>query len=216
MRQASGKEVMQMVDSPDGPLDRIEVPEVRTAQTGAMWDLSRAEVLIDAKDFRIMEFSARGTFLERPTACRIGCSPARSSESVQPEVFTSLGAGRDRHHRRTARRAPRRTLSSPRSASWRARKAFGDSRPSAPTVHEVLRTCRRDRGSLVPGRARGRLTAFSARMAQERPPRSGCCWISCDRRGERPQSWELIATGRALRRASWSAISRQSSPSTLT
>ena len=88
MMQASGQQVMQTVDSPDGPLYRIEVPEVRTAQTGAMWDLNRAEVLIDAKDFRIMEFSARGSFLEQPYSMSYRLLTRSIVGSVQPEVFT--------------------------------------------------------------------------------------------------------------------------------
>ena len=87
MMQASGQQVMQTVDSPDGPLYRIEVPEVSAGQTGAMWDLSRAEVLIDAKDFRIREFSARGTFLERPYSMSYRLLTRSIVGTVQPEVF---------------------------------------------------------------------------------------------------------------------------------
>ena len=87
MMQASGQQVLQTVDGADGPLYRIEVPEVSAAQTGAMWDLSRAEVLIDAKDFRIMEFSARGTFLEQPYSMSYRLITRSIVGSVKPEVF---------------------------------------------------------------------------------------------------------------------------------
>jgi hypothetical protein len=87
MMQASGQQVLQTVDSADGPLYRIEVPEVSAGQTGAMWDLSRAEVLIDAKDFRIMEFSARGTFLEQPYSMSYRLITRSIVGTVQPDVF---------------------------------------------------------------------------------------------------------------------------------
>ncbi len=87
MMQASGQQVLQTVDSADGPLYRIEVPEVSGAQTSAMWDLSRAEVLIDARDFRIMEFSARGTFLEQPYSMSYRLISRDIVRTVQPDVF---------------------------------------------------------------------------------------------------------------------------------
>ena len=87
MMQASGKQVLQTVDSVDGPLYRIEVPEVSVVQTGAMWDLSRAEVLIDARDFRIVEFSARGTFLEQPYSMSYRLISRSIVGTVQADVF---------------------------------------------------------------------------------------------------------------------------------
>jgi hypothetical protein len=85
--QASGQQVLQTVDTAEGPLYRIQVPEVRAAQTSAMWDLSRAEVLIDARDFRIMEFSARGTFLEQPYSMSYRLISRAIVRTVQPDVF---------------------------------------------------------------------------------------------------------------------------------
>jgi len=88
LMQASGQQVLQTVDSVDGPLYRIEVPEVSGVPAGAMWDLSRAEVLIDAKDFRIMALSARGTFLERPYSLSYRLITRSVVGSVSPDVFT--------------------------------------------------------------------------------------------------------------------------------
>ena len=87
MMQASGQQVLQTVDGADGPLYRIEVPEMSAAQTGAMWDLSRAEVLIDARDFRVMEFSARGRFLERPYSVSYRLISRSVVGTVKPDVF---------------------------------------------------------------------------------------------------------------------------------
>ena len=87
LMQASGQQVLQTVDSVDGPLYRIEVPEVSGVQAGAMWDLSRAEVLIGASDFRIMALSARGTFLERPYSLSYRLITRSIVGSVSPEVF---------------------------------------------------------------------------------------------------------------------------------
>jgi hypothetical protein len=87
LMQASGQQVLQTVDSVDGPLYRIEVPEVGGAQGGAMWDLNHAEVLIDSSDFRIMALSARGTFLERPYSLSYRLISRSVVGSVSPDVF---------------------------------------------------------------------------------------------------------------------------------
>jgi hypothetical protein len=87
MMQASGQQVLQTVDTAEGPLYRIQVPEVSAVKTSAMWDLSRAEVLIDARDFRVMEFSARGTFLEQPYSMSYRLISRAIVRTVQPDVF---------------------------------------------------------------------------------------------------------------------------------
>lgn len=87
MMQASGQQLLQTVDTADGPRYRIEVPQVSAAKTDAVWDLSQAEVLIDAKDFRITEFSARGTFLKQPYSMSYKLISRVIAASVQPDVF---------------------------------------------------------------------------------------------------------------------------------
>jgi hypothetical protein len=87
MMQASGQQVLQTVDGPDGPGYRIEVPQVSAANTSAVWDLSHAEVLIDAKDFRIREFSASGTLLKQPYSISYRLIARTVVSAVQPEVF---------------------------------------------------------------------------------------------------------------------------------
>jgi hypothetical protein len=87
MMQASGQQVLQTVDGPDGPLYRIEVPQVSADNISAVWDLNHAQVLIDAKDFRITEFSASGTLLKQPYSISYRLIAHTVVSAVQPEVF---------------------------------------------------------------------------------------------------------------------------------
>ena len=181
MMQASGQQVLQTVDSPDGPSYRIEVPRGERPRRPAPCGTSVGrEVLIDAQGLpdhgvlgarHVPQAALQHVVsVDHPLDRRIGAAGSRLRCPRSLARSSSPG---------TARRAPRRTSSSPRFASWRARKAFGDlPRRSAPTVSRSTtdrssrsRTCR-SRSSA------GRFTAFSARMARERPRRSGCCWIS--------------------------------------
>jgi hypothetical protein len=65
MMQASGKQHLQVVETPDGRAYRIEVPRVEAAATTAVWDLAEARALIDADDYRILELSVKGAFLRQ-------------------------------------------------------------------------------------------------------------------------------------------------------
>jgi hypothetical protein len=66
MMQASGDQRVQVIDSPAGRRYRILVPEVSARTPTAVWDLTEAQVVIDASDYHIVEFAVRGTFLKRP------------------------------------------------------------------------------------------------------------------------------------------------------
>jgi hypothetical protein len=67
MMQASGNQLLQVIDTNAGRQYRIEVPRVDAdATTNAMWDLAEAKVLIDASDYHIVEFAVKGTFLKQP------------------------------------------------------------------------------------------------------------------------------------------------------
>jgi hypothetical protein len=66
MMQASGQQILQTVDGADGPGYRIEVPRVSATNANAVWDLNEAQVVVDARDFRITHLSASGTFLKQP------------------------------------------------------------------------------------------------------------------------------------------------------
>ena len=66
MMQASGDKHLQVLDAPDGRQYRIRVPRVSAQTPTAVWDLTEAEVVIDAADYHIVEFAVKGTFLKQP------------------------------------------------------------------------------------------------------------------------------------------------------
>jgi len=65
MMQASGHQLVETIDGPNGKLYRIEVPRVAGPGTSPVWDLTQARVLVDARDFRITEFAVSGSFLKQ-------------------------------------------------------------------------------------------------------------------------------------------------------
>jgi hypothetical protein len=66
MMQASGDQHVQVVETGNGRQYRIEVPRVSAATANTMWDLTEAQVLIDASDYHIVEFAVKGSFLRQP------------------------------------------------------------------------------------------------------------------------------------------------------
>jgi hypothetical protein len=87
MMQASGQQVLQTVQTPDGSSYRIEVPRVEATSTSAVWDLAQAEILVDAKDYRILQFSASGTFLKQPYSVSYRLLARTIVSSVAPDLF---------------------------------------------------------------------------------------------------------------------------------
>jgi hypothetical protein len=87
MMQASGQQILQLVDGADGPGYRIEVPRVSAANANAVWDLNEAQVVIDAKDFRITQLSASGTFLKQPYSMSYRLIRHVLSNSAPPDAF---------------------------------------------------------------------------------------------------------------------------------
>ncbi|HXG53986.1 MAG TPA: hypothetical protein VNJ03_01285 [Vicinamibacterales bacterium] len=65
MMQASGHQMLEVVDTPAGRQYRIEVPRVTTPVVSPVWDLTEARVLINASDYRVSEFAVSGTFLKQ-------------------------------------------------------------------------------------------------------------------------------------------------------
>ena len=65
MMQANGNQLLETIDGPSGKLYRVEVPHASAPGTNPVWDLSEARVLIDARDYRIIEFAVRGTMLKQ-------------------------------------------------------------------------------------------------------------------------------------------------------
>ena len=66
MMQASGDKHLEVLDTPAGQHYRIRVPQVSASTATAMWDLTDAEVVIDATDYHIVEFAVKGTFMKQP------------------------------------------------------------------------------------------------------------------------------------------------------
>jgi hypothetical protein len=65
MMQASGNQLVDTIDGPDGKRYRIEVPRVAGPGANPVWDLSEARVLIDARDYSVVEFAVQGSFLKQ-------------------------------------------------------------------------------------------------------------------------------------------------------
>jgi hypothetical protein len=66
MMQASGNQLVETIDGPAGKLYRIEVPRVAAPGVNPVWDLTEARVLIDARDYSVVEFAVQGSFLKSP------------------------------------------------------------------------------------------------------------------------------------------------------
>ena len=66
MMQSSGNQHLQVLETSGGRVYRVDVPQVSTGAPTAVWDLTRAQALIDADDYRVLELSVEGTFMRRP------------------------------------------------------------------------------------------------------------------------------------------------------
>jgi len=66
MMQASGNQLLRVIDTPFGRRYRIEVPQVSAQTPSAVWDLTEARAVIDASTYNIVEFAVKGTFLQQP------------------------------------------------------------------------------------------------------------------------------------------------------
>jgi hypothetical protein len=66
MMQASGDQHLQVIDAADSRRYRIQVPQVSAQTPTAVWDLTEAEVVVDANDYHIVEFAVKGAFLKQP------------------------------------------------------------------------------------------------------------------------------------------------------
>jgi hypothetical protein len=87
MMQASGNQLLETIDGPDGRRYRIEVPRVTGPGTNPVWDLTEARVLIDAADYRVTEFAVRGSFLKQPYSLSYKLISHVIAASVQPDAF---------------------------------------------------------------------------------------------------------------------------------
>jgi hypothetical protein len=88
MMQASGNQLLETLDGPNGKLYRIEVPHVTGPGTNPVWDLTEARVLIDARDYRVTEFAVRGSFLKQSYGMSYKLTSRSVVATVRPDVFT--------------------------------------------------------------------------------------------------------------------------------
>jgi len=87
MMQASGNQLLETVDGPNGKMYRIEVPRVTGPGTNPVWDLSEARVVIDARDYRITEFAVRGSFLKQDYSMSYKLISHVLAASVKADAF---------------------------------------------------------------------------------------------------------------------------------
>ena len=87
MMQASGDQLLEVVEAAGGRQYRIEVPNVQSATVSPIWDLSEARVLIDANDYRVTELSVKGTFLKQPYSVQYRLIDRQVVANVEPSTF---------------------------------------------------------------------------------------------------------------------------------
>ena len=88
MMQASGQQMLQVINSDKGTRYQIEVPQVTAATPNAVWDLTHARVLVDGDDYKIREFSASGTFLKQPYSISYKLQHQLIAATIVPDMFT--------------------------------------------------------------------------------------------------------------------------------
>jgi hypothetical protein len=87
MMQASGNQLLETIDGANGKLYRVEVPHASGPGTNPVWDLSEARVLVDARDYRIVEFAVRGTFLKQAYSMSYKLLNHTIAASLKPDAF---------------------------------------------------------------------------------------------------------------------------------
>jgi hypothetical protein len=87
MMQASGNQLLETVDGPNGHLYRIEVPRVTGPGTNPVWDLTEARAVIDARDYHVAELAVRGTFLKQAYGMSYKLIRHVLAASVKPDAF---------------------------------------------------------------------------------------------------------------------------------
>jgi hypothetical protein len=87
MMQASGDQLLEVVETPEGKQYRINVPKVQTPIVNPVWDISEARVQIDATDYRVTEFAVKGTFLKQPYSIHYRLLSRHVGANVAPDTF---------------------------------------------------------------------------------------------------------------------------------
>ena len=87
MMQASGDQLLEVVKTADGDQYRIAVPRVQTPIASPVWDLSEAQVVVDASDYRINELTVKGTFLKQSYSVHYRLISRLVAASVSADTF---------------------------------------------------------------------------------------------------------------------------------
>jgi hypothetical protein len=87
MMQASGNQMVETIDGPQGKLYRIAMPPIAGPGTSPVWDLTEARVVIDARDYRITELAVRGSFLKQAYSLTYKLIAHSVVGSVSPETW---------------------------------------------------------------------------------------------------------------------------------
>ena len=88
MMRASGNQLLQVVDAPDGQEYRVEVQQQAAGPSASpVWDLSSARLVIKAADYRITEFAVTGTVLKRPYSVSYKLISRTLGASLQADAF---------------------------------------------------------------------------------------------------------------------------------
>ena len=87
MMQASGNQLVEVVETAEGRQYRIEVPKVSAPASNPVWDLTEARAVIDAGDYRVRELAVKGTFLKQPYSVSYRLISRTVVNSVAPGTF---------------------------------------------------------------------------------------------------------------------------------
>jgi len=85
--QASGNQLVETIDGPNGRLYRIEVPRVSSPGSNPVWDLTEARVLIDSRDYSVVEFAVQGSLLKSPYSLSYKQIRHVVGASLSPDAF---------------------------------------------------------------------------------------------------------------------------------
>jgi hypothetical protein len=88
MMQASGNTLVETIAGPNGPLYRIEVPRVTAPGTNPVWDLTEARVVIDPRDYSVVECAVQGSLLKSPYSMSYKLLRHVVGATLQPDAFS--------------------------------------------------------------------------------------------------------------------------------
>jgi len=87
MMQATSDQKLTVVEGASGRRYVVEIPPVTPTTTATTLDLHRARVVVDAADYRILEFQAAGALLRQPFDVSFTLTSRVTSAAVTPYPF---------------------------------------------------------------------------------------------------------------------------------